>query len=143
MELSNVKKLTRRYYRMEFLGYGMYNQLARFNSRNPKLCARLKKIADDEYKHGRMFAKYYENNYGPISGRPVWIFLGRLAGIFFSMKSMKKNLKKFSDIEAEAVIKIDKAVSMQENQGNSFLKCLKAIYKDELDHSKLYSEFYR
>ncbi|TKG91951.1 hypothetical protein EYV94_20275 [Puteibacter caeruleilacunae] len=140
---QDTKTLTQRYYRMEFIGAGMYNQLAsQCEKQNTKLAQRLRKVASDEYRHGLMFGKFYENHHQGSYSKGIWLFLGRMIANMMICIPFKQKIKKFSIAEAEAVAKLDRVFDSGEFENNPFLKCLKAIYKDELDHSKVYEEYY-
>ena len=140
---GSIEKQCRRYYRMEFLGAGLYNRLAlQIQKKHPQLADRLRKIAKDEEKHGMMFGKFYEKNYGKNYSKGIWLMLGDLIARFIYPMPLAKKVKKFSDAEEDAVVKLDGIFSSGKLDGDPFLKCLKAIYADELDHSKVYSEYY-
>lgn len=139
----NIIKDAKRFVRMENIGYGVYDQLALFNKRkNPQLANRYKKIAKDEFNHGRMFKTYLKNKYNINSKISIWIFLGRLSAFFFSLKSKENYVKFLSDKENDAVIRIKQIINSGKLENSPYLKCYKAILNDEIDHSKVYAEFY-
>jgi rubrerythrin len=140
---GSTLKLTQRYYRMEFIGTGVYEQLAKkvANSK-PDLSKRLLKVANDERKHGKMFSKFYQKQFNRKAGQKRWIFLGKLAGLFFALQPIEKSILKLSNAEQDAVNKLNHVFESNQFAGDPFLKCLKAIYKDEVDHSKVYAEFF-
>jgi rubrerythrin len=144
MEIKgSSEKLCRRYYRMEFIGYGLYNRIAsQVEKSKPQMAERLRKVARDEEKHGFMFGKFYQKQFGKNYSKAIWGFVGDVLARLIYPMSTEKKVKKFSDKEKEAVQNLDHAFAGGEWVGDPFLKCLKAIYADELDHSKVYEEFY-
>ena len=140
---GSSQELTKKYYRMEFIGAGVYNQIAsQIEKKNPSLAERLRKVAKDEHKHGMMFGKFYQKQYGKKYSKGIWIFIGKMIARLIYPMPLEKKIMKFSQAECDAVRELDRVFRTGEKQGDPFLKCLKAIYPDELDHSKVYGEFY-
>jgi hypothetical protein len=138
----NIIKEAKRSVKMENIGYGLYDQLAKINKKNPKLSERLRKIGRDELNHGKIYRKYLEKHYGIKTSIGHWIFIGRVVAYIFALQPKRKYLKKLSLAENDAVLKFDKIFESKVLEGSPFLKCYKAIYKDEVNHSLVYGEFY-
>ncbi len=134
--IAKVKKSCR----MEFMGAGFYGKLSNSYSDQPELSKTLKKFSKDEFKHGVMFARYYEKACGKKLGQQPWMTIGKIAAFFQFTVPLEKKLKKLHLIESRAVKQIEH--ELQAAEKTPYLAILEKILPDEVAHAKLYTEMY-
>lgn len=140
--MDAIKGLINKSYRMEMIGTGVYRSLAaQYSKRRPKLSAKFRAYADQEFRHGRMFDQCHRQAFGQnIGGGAFWRFMGRLAAFLMRALPLKAKMKKLSRVEFQAVADIEKALAG--GDCNGLEKVLKAILPDEKAHAALYREWF-
>ena len=141
MQIEGSKKsIIKKYYRAEFMGAGFYGQLAK-SSPDYKISTKVNKVAEDEYRHGVMFSRFYSKHYGGKSIPSLWLFLGKVAACMIFFIPFKLKIKVLSSIEEKATKQVAEALSRDIDA--DIAKLLKAITPDELRHAKLYESIYK
>lgn len=140
--MNEIKGLITKSYRMEMIGTGVYRSLAaQYSKRRPKLSAKFRAYADQEFRHGRMFEQCHRNAFGKeIGGGAFWRLMGRAAAQMMRALPLKAKLKKLSRVESQAVADIEKALAS--GDCNGLEKVLRAILPDEKAHAALYGEWF-
>ncbi|MDA8140369.1 MAG: hypothetical protein M0036_17115 [Desulfobacteraceae bacterium] len=140
--MNEMKGLIAKSFRMEMIGTGVYRSLAaQYSKSRPKLSAKFRAYADQEFRHGRMFDQCHRNAFGQnIGGGAFWRFIGRVAAFMMRALPLKAKMKKLSRVEFQAVADIEKALAGGDRNGLE--KVLRAILPDEKAHAALYGEWF-
>lgn len=139
--MKELKQEILRSFRMEMIGTGCYNALARrYEAGRPELSKRFRAMAESERGHGEMFQKCHAGLYGgEISGEAFWLFMGKLSALSQALLPLKTKLKILSGVERLAVKQIEAALAT--GGTSEFHDILKAILPDEKDHAALYDDW--
>jgi rubrerythrin len=140
--MDQMKGQIIRSFRMEMMGTGIYRSFAaQYGNKNAELAERFLKFSQDEYMHGKLFAKLFLKHYGEmIRGEGFWIFMGRVMALLMRALPLEKKMKKLSIIESQAVKRIQRELPGCENPG--LTRIMKTILPDEMTHAGLYGEWF-
>lgn len=139
-DANQIKTKVKKSCRMEFIGAGFYRKLSNSYANQPELSKAFKKFSKDEFKHGVMFARYYEKECGKKLAQQPWMTIGKIAAFFQFTVPLEKKLKKLHFIESQAVKQIK--VELQAKEKTPYLTILEKILPDEIAHAKLYTDMY-
>lgn len=140
--MAVVKEAVKRAFRMEMVGAGLYRSLAsQYSAKEPELAACFSRFSQDEYKHGRLFAKLFQKSTGKkLKGRLFWMMGGRMLAFFMRPLSLQSKMKKLRHIETGAVRRIEQDLPLCEDPG--LARILKTILPDEKAHAALYGNHF-
>lgn len=139
--MDELKPEIVRSFRMEMIGTGCYETLARrYAGRRPGLSERFRKMAESERSHGVMFQKCHAGLYGSeMSGEKFWLLVGKLSAVSQTLLPLGIKLKILSAVEKLAVKQIEKTLA---GGGMSeFHAIMRSILPDEKEHAALSAEW--
>lgn len=135
------RKMVRKSFRMELVGAGMYESLAKQYRQHEQIGQKFLRFSGHESMHSRLFDEYHRKNYGDrLGGTRVWRGLGKITAIAMHPLSLEKKVKKICAIEHQAVHTIETLLARERDCG--LYKIMKRILPDEIEHASLYGEIF-
>lgn len=126
--------------RIEHLGAGFYQSLSRRYRKNDHLSQTLARFSRDELKHGVMFGRAYQKEYGKNIMTSPWMFLGRALAFSQIVLPLRWKLKSLSNLESKALFLMNR--ELRSEKTNAYREILKKIRPDEERHAAFYDRLY-
>lgn len=135
-------KIIKASFRMEMMGAGLYQRLAKQCSRRDSaLSRRLRHFSEQEAMHGRLFKEYAWNQFGQrLRTGFFWRMAGRLIAVLMRPVPLERKLKKLHVIEQAAVEHIEEVLAGDGQSG--YRQIIQTILPHEKAHAALYAQVF-
>lgn len=126
--------------RIEHLGSGFYSSLSNQYRKNREVSNTLEIFAKDEYRHGVMFGRAFQDEFGKKIMAGPWRICGRIMAFSQYLIPLRWKLKSLSHLESLALTQMNR--ELRSEKPNRYRTILKKIQADEQRHSAFYSSLY-
>lgn len=126
--------------RIENIGSGFYGSLSSRYHKKEDLSKTLRMFSKDEYRHGAMFRKGYQDEYGKKLMVKPWVFCGKTLAFSQYLLPLKWKLKVMSGLESLALKQMNK--ELRSEKTNRYRRILEKIRPDEECHAAFYHSIY-
>ena len=135
-------KIIKTSFRMEMMGAGLYQTLAKqYRRRDQALSRRLSQFSEQEAMHGRLFKEYARNQFGRrLRTGFFWRMAGRLTAVLMRPLPLERKLKKLHGIEQASVEHIEEILA-EDGQGG-YRQIIQTILPHEKAHAALYTQVF-
>lgn len=126
--------------RIEFLATGFYESLAKRYSKKEDIADTMAVFSKDEYRHGLMFRKALNDEFGKSVMAGPWIFFGKTLAFLQYLIPLRWKLKTLSVIESLALAIMKK--DLKADPPNRYQTIVRKINPDEIRHASYYESLY-
>lgn len=126
--------------RIEFLASGFYLSLAKRYRKKEDIAGTLAVFSKDEHRHGLMFRKGLQDEFGKSVMIGPWRFCGRSLAFLQYLVPLKWKLKTLSATESMAMALMKR--ELKADPPNRYQTIVRKIQPDEIRHASYYESLY-